>query len=143
MINRRAALFIGIPIALGLASFNPLRSQPRPTRPEPPPPVIRVGTRLVEVEVVVRDMDGPVTGLTRDDFTLLDQGKKQKIAEFRAGANAQQPPVPLPAGTVSNRTDLAGHPIAGATVLLLDLLNTSLDNQGYARGELLKYLESG
>ena len=57
---------------LGLAALNPLQSQPpgTPSRapqlpPElgpPPPPVIRVGTRLVEVEVVVRDKDGSIWG---------------------------------------------------------------------------------
>ncbi len=118
-------------------------------QPEPPAPIIRAGSRLVEVDVVVRDKDGPVTGLTRDDFTLLDQGKRQKIAEFSVGANSSgtvaagwQPAVPLPGGTTSNRTDRSGHATAGATVLMFDLLNTSLDNQAYARGELLKALET-
>jgi hypothetical protein len=40
----------------------------------------------VEVEVVVRDKNGPVAGLSREDFTLLDQGKAQKIAVFLNGS---------------------------------------------------------
>ena len=43
---------------------------------------------------------------------------------------------------VSNRVRPSGQRVGGATVLLLDLLNTSFDNRGYARGQLLKYLES-
>jgi VWFA-related protein len=107
------------------------------------------GTRLVEVEVVARDRNGPVTGLTRDDFTLLDAGKRQPIAVF----HAQTSSVPsaatgdadghrLPAGAFSNRAEHNGHSINGATVLLLDQLNTAFDNQGYARKQLLKFLES-
>jgi VWFA-related protein len=126
----------------GLAALNPLQAQS--------PPLIRVGTPLVEVDVVVRDKDGPVRGLKQDDFTLLDRGEKQSIALFQAGAlraeaspsTAAQAALPLPAGVVSNRIDRSGQPIAGATALLVDLLNTSFDNQGYARSEVLKYLES-
>jgi len=47
-------------------------------------PQIRVATRLVEVGVIVRDKNGPVAGLTKDDFTVLDQGKPQKISIFSA-----------------------------------------------------------
>jgi hypothetical protein len=34
-------------------------------------PTYRTGTRLVQVEVVVRDRNGPVKGLTKEDFTLV------------------------------------------------------------------------
>jgi len=111
------------------------------------PDVIRTGTRLVQVEVTVRDKDGPVTGLKQGDFTLLDQGEKQEIAIFNSSgsiaesAHAGAGKLP-PVGGVSNRTDPSGKPIAGATVLLLDQLNTFFEKQGYARSELLKYLES-
>ena len=47
--------------------------------PEP----IRVTTRLVEVNVVARDKNGPVAGLTQGDFILRDRGRVQKIAIFR------------------------------------------------------------
>jgi hypothetical protein len=56
------------------------------TRQEPASPIIRSETRLVDVEVVVRDKDGPVSGLKKEDFTLLDQGKKQTIAVFSGGS---------------------------------------------------------
>ena len=116
-------------------------------KPPEAPPILRTGTRLVQVEVVVRDKNGPVTGLTRDDFTVFDQGRRQNIAVFEAagGSAPAQPEAvnpPVPAGSVSNRTDRAGRPVSGATVLLLDQLNTDFDNQGYARSQILKFLES-
>jgi VWFA-related protein len=50
-----------------------------------PAPTIRVSTRLVLVDVVVRDKQGkPVTGLKADDFVIEENGKKQKVATFAA-----------------------------------------------------------
>src|ERR1700722_13612710 len=46
-------------------------------------PVIRVDTRLVELNVIVRDQNNrPVEGLTKADFTVYDQNKEQKISLF-------------------------------------------------------------
>src|ERR1051326_2214739 len=43
----------------------------------------RSTSELVLVNVVVRDKDGtPVKGLTRDDFTVLEDGKAQSISTF-------------------------------------------------------------
>jgi hypothetical protein len=45
-------------------------------------PLLRVDTCLVEVDVVVHSEGAPVAGLTKADFTVLDQGKLQSIAAF-------------------------------------------------------------
>src|SRR5271154_1651174 len=60
--------------------------------------IFRSGTRLVEVDVVVRDKNGIVKGLTKDDFGLIDckaserninrpfsacKGKHQALGMFR------------------------------------------------------------
>jgi hypothetical protein len=43
----------------------------------------RSTSELVLVNVVVRDKDGtPVKGLTRDDFTVLEDGKPQAVSTF-------------------------------------------------------------
>lgn len=116
--------------------------------PQPQPqPVIRVGTRLVQVDVVVRDKNGPVVGLTRDDFTILDQGKRHQIAVFSGMSVAPKAPLaasaaPPPSGTISNRTDSRGVALAGTTVLLIDLLNTPIEDQGYMRKGASALLES-
>jgi len=50
--------------------------------------------RVIDVDVVVTDRSGkPVTGLTRDDFELFENGKRKEITNFleineRAGAGA-------------------------------------------------------
>lgn len=48
-----------------------------------PTPRLSVTTELVLVNVVVRDKKGnPITGLKKEDFTLLEDGKKQAISSF-------------------------------------------------------------
>jgi Ca-activated chloride channel family protein len=56
--------------------------------PAPPAPIttLKVGTSLVAVSAIVRDKSGkPVTGLTRDDFVLKEDGKPQQIRYFSQG----------------------------------------------------------
>ena len=55
---------------------------------EPSPAVIRSTTQLVEINVIARDSSGPVAGLSKDDFVLLDRGREQKIAVLRAASGA-------------------------------------------------------
>lgn len=56
--------------------------------------VVRISTELVQVDVVVTDKNGRVVrGLSKDDFTLLDKGKKQLISffEFVDAGKAEKP----------------------------------------------------
>lgn len=47
------------------------------------PNAIRVKATMVDVNVVVRDSHGQaISGLTKDDFVILDQGKRQNITSF-------------------------------------------------------------
>lgn len=106
--------------------------------------VLRVNTRLVEVDVVVHRNGAAVADLNQDDFTVLDNGKPQKIAAFGI-ISSKNPPaqeIALPPGTVSNRLAVRGDAPAGVTVVLYDALNTAVGDQGYAREQLLKYLST-
>lgn len=50
---------------------------------EPSPLIESIEVRVVNVEVTVTDPDGyPVTGLTRDDFLLYEDGVEQPISNF-------------------------------------------------------------
>jgi VWFA-related protein len=107
-------------------------------------PLIRVTTRLVEVNVIVRGKNGPVTGLTRDDFTILDKGKEQTIAAFSVTSAHLPPsaaPEPLPANVFTNRVEYrsAAAP-PNVTVVLLDGVNTQIQDQQYAKRQFLKFL---
>ena len=103
-----------------------------------PAPTFRAGTKLVEVDVVARSKGAPATGLTKEDFTLFDNGKQQNIAFFSVisphttrSASATALP-PLHAGAVSNRLERDGPLLSRATILLVDQKNTPQEAQGFA-----------
>jgi VWFA-related protein len=105
--------------------------------------VIRVDTRLVQVNVVVHDKDGaPVDNLTRDDFTLFDQGKPRPVSFFSLD-RLNAPPAaarPLPAQVFSNDPAAQARRPASVTIVLLDGTNTRLADQSYVRQQLAKFL---
>jgi hypothetical protein len=68
-------------------------------------PTIRVTTRLVQVNVVVHDKKGePVADLKKEDFSIFDKGKEQKVAVFSMDSiDAAPKPWPaLPPNRFSN-----------------------------------------
>lgn len=99
--------------------------------------------RLVEISVVVHDRTGqPVGDLTASDFRVTEDGKEQKIEVFNAEDTRQQPvarPAPfLPAGVYSNRA--ATQQAGSVTAILFDRLNSSFDEQKFARDQIIRYL---
>jgi VWFA-related protein len=106
--------------------------------------VIRINTRLVEVDVVVRDKNGPVTNLAKDDFSIFDNGKPQRVDVFSISTVERSKPKedlpPLPAGVVSNRR--GSEVRTSATVILFDRLNTADRYQRDGLLQLLSYLKS-
>lgn len=104
--------------------------------------VIRVNTRLVQVNVVVQGKQGPVDDLTKDDFVIQDHGKPRSIAFFsvdRAKAVAGSPRVPAP-NTFTNDPGQGSRPV-NVSIILIDGLNTHHADQAYARQQIIKYLE--
>ncbi|MEI9811177.1 MAG: VWA domain-containing protein [Acidobacteriota bacterium] len=93
-------------------------------------PVFRSGTRLVQVDVVVRTKKGAIGGLTKDQFKLFDNGKPQVISTFVAPPERGKAE-PLPPGAVSNRLTPTGEPPSTVTVILVDHMNTTIDLQPY------------
>jgi VWFA-related protein len=107
-------------------------------------PIVRVNTRLVEVDVVVHSKGAAVTDLNQDDFTVLDNGKPQKVAAFNviSSRTTSGKSIPLPPGTVSNRLTMEGQEPAGTTIVLYDTLNTAPEDQSYGREALVRYLDT-
>jgi len=106
---------------------------------------IRANTRLVVVDAVVTDKKGqPVTGLKPEDFTIEENGKKQKISVFvPPGLANHTASAPAPPGVLSNHPENV-IPAGVPTVLLLDATNSPFKEQAYARSQMLKYvLEQG
>jgi len=96
-------------------------------------PTIRVTSRLVFLDVTVLDKNGQpvVQGLTKDDFTITDDKKPQRIFSFEA-------PETHVVDANSAGDDRAGK--APVTIFVLDLLNSSFDDFAFIRYMVRKYL---
>lgn len=155
----RAAIHVGaLLIALALVSTPAkLRAQaapatgqtssPRglePSQTVAPTAPLHVTTRLVQINVIVNDKHGkPITGLTKQDFTLLDDKKPQEIQVFSAETNPLrgQPFYALPPDTYTNRLGTDSGTASSVNVILLDALNTESTDQVLARNQVLKFLD--
>jgi len=104
--------------------------------------VLRLTTRIVNINVVVTDAQGnPVKGLTQDDFIVLDEGQQQRISFFVAADNEQPNAVVTPQapGFYSNSPAMNG-PDPGVTVLLFDTLNSHWTSQGYGLNNVRNFI---
>ena len=119
-------------------------------QPSPPPndlgPLFRVTTRLVMVDAIVLDKQGnPVQGLKANDFTVTEDGVRQRITSFSERipepARPAPPPV-LPLHVTTNRPVVTSTKAENGTaaVLLLDGLNTPPQSQIYVKQEMLRFL---
>jgi VWFA-related protein len=147
-----AVALLALPLCSGLA-FAQAASALQNAAPAASPaaqsgaPVFRAQARTVVVDVVVTGPNGkPVTGLTKNDFSVLENKKPQTVAFFEphaaaettAAAPAQTLP-PMPPGVFTN------YPVApprdAINVLLLDALNTPIKDQMYVRQQMIAYLK--
>jgi VWFA-related protein len=88
-------------------------------------PLVRSNTRVVLLDVVVTDKSGnPVRALNQSDFTILEDGKPQKISSF------EPPP----------SSSSAVLPTSPRTIILLDELNSAFADLSYARDKILGFL---
>ena len=109
--------------------------------------VLKVKSRLVVVDVVARDGKGvPVTDLKQEDFTVVEDGKEQKVRIFsfqHPDDSVATAPPQAPANGM-NVVDNLPHfqPGRALNVLLMDALNTSRLNQVSMRQAMIKFLET-
>ena len=118
---RSIRAFVCGAVLLAVAGASPAQGQ----QTAPAAPTFRVTSNLVFLDVTVLDKQGRpvVTGLTKDDFTITESGKLQRIFSFDAPS--------------------AGAKTAGeapATILVLDLLNTAFEDSAFARYSISRYL---
>ena len=83
MRTRRFGVWLGL---FGLIAASLAGSEGQQTAAAPP--TFRVTSNLVFLDVTVLDKKGRpvVTGLTKDDFTIIENGKPQRIFSFEAPA---------------------------------------------------------
>jgi VWFA-related protein len=135
--------------ALGISSVN---SQTAGTQnsPKNATPVFRVTSRLVQVDVLATDKSGmAIRDLKQSDFVVMQDGEPQEVRVFEAHAGST-PKAPREASRAAAMEALRGtynnipENTAGdaRTIVVYDMLNTSLEAQAYARAELLRFLKT-
>jgi VWFA-related protein len=133
-----------IPFPCVLVFLSLLGSLPAQEHTSAPEVTIRTRTQLVLVPVVVTDKSGKhLTGLKQADFSLLEDGKPRPVGSFEEIVAGGSTEGAAPSkGVFRNFGTDAAKP-KRLTIVVIDLLNTRIEDQGYARQQLLKYLEQG
>ena len=103
---------------------------------------LRTNTRLVVVDVVATDSKGqPVTDLAASDFTLLEDGKPQKISGFNfahpGSASASTVEDRLPPSVITNAPRFQSSSL---NIILFDTVNGDFGEEAYMKDQLLEYL---
>jgi VWFA-related protein len=107
--------------------------------------VVHANTNLVLVDVVATDHGKPVLDMAQSRFHVFENGKERPIASFDqhrpsppGAASVAEQIASLPAHTYTN---LPIYPDTGVVnVLLLDALNTPVNDQAEARRQMIEYM---
>lgn len=99
-------------------------------------------SQLVQISVLAKRNGTHVRDLKKEDFSVLENGKKVEIATFEevsGNSGALHPPRSLQypnRGEYSTRNDVA----SAISVILIDAINTRVLDQTYARQHVIKFL---
>jgi VWFA-related protein len=138
-----------LPCRLGLALLLTMLVRPGVAAQETPAdneerPSFPGEVELVTVDVVVTDEDGnPVTGLTADDFTVLEEDEPQAISSFEA---VELPPAPskAPPPRPPVSTNMVPERRTGRSFLILfDDLHLTPQDAPQAKGAVATFLREG
>ncbi len=149
MQRRQPLLYLSV---LALAAASPAvraggeAQAPPPTQPAPVPQIASQ-VEQVTVDVVVLDRKGqPVKGLTRDDFSILEEDRPKTIASFDSidRTPGDEPAAPKRLSPVSTNVAPSTGPAQGRTfVILFDDLNLTAPTAIAAKKAIAAFLDKG
>lgn len=107
-------------------------------------PTFQAKAHLVLVDVVVTNNKGePVTGLKKEDFEVLEDGKPQSVSTFEEHKGAPPSQIKLPPMPPHVYTNFPLVQTADSVnVILLDALNTPTSDQVYVHKQMIKYVKT-
>ena len=118
---------------------------PRPETTQAPAATFSSRTELVLVPAIVTDHQGRhITGLTKDDFIVQENGVEQKVDTFEeitASANRIMRVSGMAQREFSN-THFSDQAPRRINIILFDTFNTKITDQAYARQQLVKFLSN-
>jgi VWFA-related protein len=138
----QAPSFLSMVAVISLVTSLQAFGKPRQTSPTPSPQYRSI-TRAVAVDIVVEKGDDPISGLPKQDFQVLEDGKPQVIDFFEEHTGAPMGSAlslpKMPAGVYTNLPAVPEHD--SVNVLLLDALNTDEQDQVYVHNEIVEFLK--
>jgi VWFA-related protein len=104
----------------------------------------KANAHLVLVDVVVTNNKGePITGLKKEDFEVLEDGKQQFVSNFEEHKGASPNQIKLPSMPPNVYTNFPLVQTADSiNVILLDALNTPTSDQVYVHRQMIKYVKT-
>lgn len=144
--NRLSHKPLGLFLALMLAAGPAVVAQDSTAPNSGPAATFHAEAHQVLLDVVIVDHGGHfVPGLKPADFTILEDAKPQKIAAFAVHAVLATPPPPappikLPPNQYTNYQ--IADPQRPITVVLMDVLNTQVQDQTYTRKQMIEFLKA-
>jgi VWFA-related protein len=138
------AILALLPFAEPSIAQTPSPAATPPAQATPPPAAVFKSTSaLVLVDVIVTNPQGPVHGIPRSQFHLLEDGKEQKLIAMEEHDAPDPAKVPKPPALPPNIYGNTAEGVTGAVnVLLLDALNTPMADQAYVRQQMISYLKT-
>jgi VWFA-related protein len=139
------ALVLVLAVSVGTSQQPPTNSAP--TAPSAPDqqPVFRTGINFVRVDAIVTDRQGnPVGDLSEADFEVSEDGKPQRIEQFRF-IRVDGTAVPETQGRIRTRADeerAAANDDARIFVFFLDDYHVRLGNSMGARKPLVEFVQN-
>lgn len=128
-------------LSLSLATFCPVapaQAPPEKSLPTPPETTIVSNAELVLVPVVVRKGTEHVVGLTQADFTVLDGGRRQKLAFVKTTDTGVVLRQVAGENVFSNQIDTAGE-TPRVTVIVVDSANIPFADQPQVRDSFASF----
>ena len=111
-----------------------------------PVPVFKAHSHAVVVDVVVTKGDDAVTGLHKQDFQVLEDGKPVTVDFFEEHTAKTLPPGTVPALAKMPPNVYTNVPPApesdSVNVLMLDTLNTDRQDQAYVHRQMVNFLKT-
>ncbi|MFZ0663792.1 MAG: VWA domain-containing protein [Acidobacteriaceae bacterium] len=134
MLNTRICLALAVLI-------SPVAALSQNAKPASANSTLRITSRIVYVDVVVRDRASHIVrGLTEKDFHLLEGGKPQTVVYFADHTHDFSAPVEVP----PSKTEFSNvGPVSNSVnIVLMDFWNTATQDQPYARKQMIRFLEA-
>lgn len=133
-----------LPCVAGLVACVAIAGPARAQSPQTATDVFPASAEVVRIDVVVTDKGGHAkAGLSREDFTVLEDGVPQTLVQFEAFSRqpAGTPPAPAPSPSVEVGAEEAPPPpLPRYLVLMIDDVHMGLGSLGQAKKALTRFL---